>query len=276
MSKYSFSVFIQTLNEEKNIKECIECYDGWTDDIVVLDSLSSDKTKEIAESLGARWFERPYDGRASNQNWAVDNINFKYPWVYYTDADERVPRELAKEISELTSDSGRCEVAYQVNRRDYFQDKWLRRTAGYPLRIIRLFKPDKIRWERKANPIPVVDGPVGLLKNDYIHFPFSKGLSDWVARHNKYSTFEAEETIRSLAMSSIDIKSIFSFDPVLRRRSLKELSFRLPFRPLFKFLYLYFLKAGFLDGRPGFNYCMLQVFYEFLIVLKVQEINAKK
>jgi len=91
--KVNCSVFVQTLDEEANIAACLECF-KWCDDIVVLDSFSSDRTEEISRAHGARWVQHKYAGRAAHQNWAMENITFKHPWVYYnlhTDADERVP-----------------------------------------------------------------------------------------------------------------------------------------------------------------------------------------
>ena len=111
----NISVFIQTLNEENNLPRCLDSL-VWSDDIVVLDSFSSDSTEEISKSYRCRFFQRPYDGRANNQNWAVENIEFKYPWVWYVDADEVTPPKLAREIKEKCSDDSRPEVAYFVRK----------------------------------------------------------------------------------------------------------------------------------------------------------------
>lgn len=266
------SIFIQTLDEEANLAACLECF-SWADDIVVLDSFSSDKTEEIALRYGARWIQHRYEGRAAHQNWAMENIPFKHPWVYYSDADERVPPELAEEILRVTSDSARPEVAYKVRRRDHFRNHWIRHSTNYPLWIVRLFRPDKIRWARKANPVPVIDGPVGELQNDYLHYPFSKGITDWIWRHNRYSSYEAEESIRSLQANDLKLDELLSTDRTTRRIALKKLSFRLPFRPVFRFLYQYFVKGGILDGIEGFHYCLLLSIYEYFIVLKIRELR---
>lgn len=266
------SIFIQTLNEEANLEACLECY-RWADDIVVLDSFSSDGTEEIARRYGARWIQHRYEGRAAHQNWAVKNIEFKYPWVFYSDADERMPRELAEEVMAITSDPLRKEVAFEVRHRNYFRGRWIKRSTNYPIWIVRLFRPDKIRWARKANPVPEINGPVGRLRNDLMHYPFSKGVADWIGRHNRYSSYEAEETLRSLVAGDLKLFELFAENWAARRRALKRLSFRLPCRVLLKFLFLYFLQGGFLDGREGFHYCVLQTIYEYFIVLKVREIR---
>ncbi|KPK65942.1 MAG: hypothetical protein AMK73_01480 [Planctomycetes bacterium SM23_32] len=266
------SIFIQTLNEEQNLPRCLECF-GWSDDIVVLDSYSEDGTERIARSFGARWVQHEYRGRAAHQNWAMQSIEFKHPWVYYSDADEVVPAALAEEIVAVTSDDARPEVAYQVRRRDYFMGRWVKHSSQYPVWFTRLFKPARIRWSRKANPVAHVDGPVGRLENDFLHCPFSKGIADWVERHNRYSTYEAEETLRSLSSGDLGPAELLSRDVSRRRQALKRLSFRLPFRPLLRFLYVYVLRGGFLDGLPGFHHSLLISFYEYLTVLKASELK---
>ena len=99
----------------------------------------------------------------------------------------------------------------------------------------------------------------------------NKGLEDWLAKHNRYSSLEASEDLKSLASESGAWRELFTLNPIQRRRALKELSFRLPFRPLLRFLYMYVLRGGFLDGPKGFAYCRLLYFYELMIVLKMLE-----
>lgn len=268
----SVSILIQTLNEEKNLARCVESL-RWSDDIVVLDSYSTDRTQEIARAYGARWIQHTYKGRAAHQNWAMENIQWKHPWIYYSDADEVVPESLAREILLATSDPDNPNAAYKVKARYYFAGKWIRHSSQYPVWYTRLFRPDRIRWERKSNPVAKIDGPVSMLKNDFLHYPFSKGFEDWLWRHNRYSTYEAEETVRSLQTGDFHFSELFARDFSARRYALKKLSFRLPCRPLLKFLYIYFCRMGFLDGSPGFHYALLQSFYEYQIVLKARELR---
>jgi len=271
----NISVFIQTLNEEKNLPRCLESL-TWSDDIVILDSVSSDRTEEIAKKYGCRFYQRPYEGRAKNQNWAVENIDFKYKWVWYVDADEITPKELAEEIQEICSDENRKEVAFFVRRRDFFMGKWLKHCGGETNWIARLWQPAKMRWEREANPIAVIDGEAGYLENRFIHYFFSKGYADWINRHNKYSTYEAIETLRSLGEEKLNFSEIFSMDTVKRRKAMKRFSYRLPGRPLFRFIHMYFIWGGILDGRPGFVYSTLISIYEYFIVLKIKELKLLK
>jgi glycosyltransferase involved in cell wall biosynthesis len=275
----SVSIFIQTLNEEDNLPGLLESV-SWADDIVVLDSLSTDSTRAISESAGARWFERAYDGRGNHQNWAMENIEFKYQWVFYLDADERMTPELRAEIESIVLDwdSGNRSrerndpVAYYCGRKNMFRGRWLKH-AMPPGNIMRFFQPATIRFARDANPIPIVDGNIGYLKEHFIHYNFSKGIREWIERHNRYSSYEAVETVRALSDNPMKLGNLFSSDRNTRRLELKNISFRMPMRPMLKFLYMYLLGRGFLDGRAGWTYCRLQAMYEYMIVLKVREIN---
>ena len=275
------SIFIQTLNEEANLPGLLDSV-SFADDIVVLDSLSTDDTRRVAEERGCRWFERAYDGRGPHQNWAMESIDFKHPWVFYLDADERMTPELRAEIETIADAWQRGEksresgdpVAYYCGRKNYFRGRWLKH-AMPPGNIMRFFQPPHIRFERLANPVPTVDGEVGYLREHFIHYNFSKGLAEWIQRHNRYSTYEAKETIKALADRPVKLANLFSGDRNTRRLELKNLSFRMPFRPTLKFIYMYVLQRGFLDGGAGLTYCKLQAMYEWQIVLKVQEMQRE-
>jgi glycosyltransferase involved in cell wall biosynthesis len=275
------SIFIQTLDEEKNLPGLLESV-AFADDIVVLDSLSRDGTRAVAEAAGARWFERKFDGRGPHQNWAMEHIDFRHRWVFYLDADERMTPELRAEIEAIAdawdrgekSREGGDPVAYYCGRKNYFRGRWLRH-AMPPGNIMRFFQPPRIRFERLANPAPVVDGNIGYLREHFIHYNFSKGLREWFERHNRYSTYEAQETIKALAERPVRLGNLLSPDRNTRRLELKNISFRLPFRPTIKFLYMYLLGRGFLDGSAGLAYCRLQAIYEAMIVLKVKELQRE-
>lgn len=151
--------------------------------------------------------------------------------------------------------------------------KWIPHATLYPSWFIRLYRNSKIHYEpRKVHEYPTVDGKVGSLKEHFLHYSFNKGLEDWFAKHNRYSTAEAAESLKSISDGRLDIGGLFSFsDPVRRRRAMKELSFRLPMRPTLRFLYMYALRGGFLDGSPGYHYCRMISYYEYMIVLKMKE-----
>ena len=266
------SVLLLTLNEEINISDCLSSV-SWSDDIVVLDSYSSDRTPEIARTMNVRVIKRRFDNWASHQNWAMSNIDFKHPWVLYLDADERCDIELREEIVSRTSEASPFS-AFRIRRKDFYLGRWLKHAQLYPTWLIRLLRPNHVRYERLVNPVAIVNGPVGRLEGHIIHFPFSHGLSHWIARHNVYSDFEAEEMTRSNSVK-LKITEGFSSDPNVRRRALKEVFSRLPARPLIKFVHYFVLRRGFLDGRAGFRYATLQAIYEYMISCKYDELKRK-
>lgn len=270
----SISIFIQTLNEEENLPGLLESV-SWSDDIVVLDSLSTDRTKEIAEAHGCRWFARKYDGRGPHQNWAMKNIDFKYPWVFYLDADERMTPELRAEIEAIAANPEDARVAFFCGRKNYLMGKWIKH-AFPPWNIMRFFKPQYVSFARLSNPTVEIDGEFGYLEEMFIHYNFSKGFHEWFERHNRYSSYEALETIKALDERPMVWKNLFNRDSSVRRKEQKNLSLRLPGRAVFKFLYLFILQLGFLDGKQGWTYCILQMMYEHLIVLKVKELKRRE
>src|SRR5882724_4538543 len=269
----SVSVLILTLNEEINIGACLDGL-SWSNDIVVLDSLSTDETAKIAVSRGARIVERAFDNWSTHQNWAVNSIEFKNPWVLYLDADERCTPELRDEVlRRATMDS--VESALRIRRKDFFMGRWLKHAQLYPTWLVRVFRPGKIRYERLVNPVAIIEGTTGELRSHIVHYPFSHGVSHWIARHNRYSDMEALEAAK-LRSGAASAGALWSREPTERRRALKDIFFRLPARPLVKFLYYYGWRRGFLDGRAGFTYASLQAIYEYMISCKSLELERRR
>ena len=271
----SVSVLILTKNEERDLPGCLATV-AWCDDVHVLDSASTDRTREIAAAAGATVSIRQFDDWSTHQNWALANLAFAHPWVLYIDADERVSPELALAVRAAAAAPG-DHVAFRVRRRDFLLGRWLRRvqaTAWYP----RLFRPAHLRYERLVNPVSRIDGPAGVLTGYLDHFPFSKGVDFWFERHNRYSRLEAEQILLDRAgHSRISLfRALFDRDASVRRHHQKQLFYRLPCRPLVKFLGLYLAKGGFLDGRPGLMYAQMMACYERMIVIKVLELEAKQ
>ncbi|MCU0317256.1 MAG: glycosyltransferase family 2 protein [Fimbriimonadaceae bacterium] len=269
------SVMILTKNEEANLPGCLESV-AWCDDIHVFDSHSTDRTVEIAEAFGAKVTKRPFDNWAAHQNWGLANLPFAHKWVLYIDADERVTPELKDSISQAVEDPG-DKVAFRIRRRDHFMGSWLKNVQTSPW-YMRLFIPSKMRYERLVNPISIPDGTVSDLKGFLDHYPFSKGVTHWLERHNSYSTFEAKQIVqnREQNASFSVIKAFTEKDFHARRFHQKELFYRIPARPFAKFLILFVLKRGFLDGKAGFTYAILQSIYEYMIVLKVREMERER
>jgi glycosyltransferase involved in cell wall biosynthesis len=266
------SVLILTKDEERNLPACIDTL-RWSDDIHVLDSYSSDATVAISDRLGAKVWYRAFDSFAQQQNWALESIQFRHPWVFYIDADERVTPELAKSMLKAVQNPGES-VAFRIRRRDFFMGTWLKHVQATPS-YLRLFRRDKMRYERIGHPVSVPDGPVTPIDGYLDHFPFSKGMAQWVDKHNFYSTQEAQQLLADRSRQWSFRKAFFGKSFEEKRRNQKQLYYRMPARPLLKALGLYFLKRGFLDGYAGFAYSVLIGFYEYLIVLKGRELNAE-
>lgn len=264
------SVLILTKNEEANLPGCLETV-TWSDDIHVLDSFSDDGTLRIADAFGVNISQRVFDSFSAHQNWALQNLPFRYPWVFYLDADERATPELISSMKAAVENPGEA-VGFRIQRRDFFMGTWLKHVQASPY-YIRLFRTDKMRYERLGHPVSLPEGPVGQITGYLDHYPFSKGIAQWIERHNFYSTQEAEQihNNRRTGENFSVIKAFTCKDFHQRRYHQKELFYRLPCRPLFKFTLLYGLKRGFLDGRAGFRYAILQSMYEYLIVMKVHE-----
>lgn len=267
------SVLILTKNEEQDLPGCLESI-KWSDDIHVFDSYSDDRTVDIAENYGAVVTKRHFDNWSAHQNWGLENIPFKHPWVFYIDADERMTPELAENVQKIVQNEKHY-VAFRFERRDFLMDKWLKHVQPQKYSL-RLFRPEKMRYERLVNPVSIVDGPIGFVEGYHDHFPFSKGFSHWFTKHNSYSSFEASQIISNREkQESFSIqKAFFEKDFHKRRFHQKELFYRMPARPFIKFIYLYLFKKGFLDGKAGFTYALLQSIYEYMIVLKVKEMES--
>lgn len=268
------SILILTLNEELNLPTCLSSL-SWCDDVVVLDSYSTDKTEQLAVAAGARFVQRKFDNYAAQRNFGLNDISYKYNWLLMVDADESVPAELVSEMGTLLKDGTNPTTVYRMRRKDHFLGKWIRHSSGYPTWFGRLIKIGSVRVEREINEEYVTDGTVGYLQEHLLHYPFNKGIASWIEKHNRYSTMEAKLLVEGgLAMPSIG--DFFSKDPTDRRRAVKGLVYRMPGRPLAMFFALYILKRGFLDGRAGFVFCVLRSFYEFMINCKVVEDTIKK
>jgi hypothetical protein len=227
---------------------------------------------DVARSSGAQVTFRKFDNWSAHQNWGLANLPFRYPWVLYLDADERITPELTSQIQQAVQQPG-DKVAFRVQRRDFWGSRWMKHVVPSPFNV-RLFRPEKMRYERVVNPVSIPSGPVGELTGYINHYPFSKGITHWFDRHNSYSTLEAQQISRNRAeKNEFSLSSaLFEKDRNKRRFHQKELFYRIPARPLLKFALLYFGKRGFLDGRAGFRYAVLQSIYEYMIVLKTKEL----
>ncbi|MUG94971.1 glycosyltransferase [Scytonema sp. UIC 10036] len=267
-----FSIYILTYNEELDIAACIESA-MLSDDIIVVDSCSSDRTVEIANRYPVRVVEHAFESHGQQRTWMLENIPPKHEWVYILEADERMTPELFAECDRAIQSQEY--IGYYVAERVMFMNRWIRRSTQYPRYQMRLFRHSKVWFiDYGHTEREVCDGSTSFLKETYPHYTCSKGFSRWIEKHNRYSTDEAKETVQQLEGGRVHWQNLlFGKTEVERRRALKDLSLRLPARPLIRFFYMYFVLGGCLDGYPGFTWCILQTFYEYLILLKVWEIR---
>lgn len=267
-----FSIYILTHNEEIDIAACIDSA-LLSDDVIVVDSFSTDRTVEIASCYPVRVIQHQFESHGKQRTWMLEEITTKHEWVYILEADERMTSELFAEC--LKAIQSQKAIGYYVAERVIFMGKWIRRSTQYPRYQMRLFHKEKVWFTDYGHTErEVCEGVTDFLKQTYPHYTCSKGLSRWIDKHNRYSTDEANETLRQLEKGKINWRDLFFGDSeVEKRRALKDLSLRLPFRPLFRWVYMYFILGGILDGRAGFAWCTLQAFYEYLILLKIEEMK---
>ena len=267
------SVVIPTRDEERNIEACISSI-AWAGEIIVFDSHSTDATLALAEKNGARIVQRVFDTFAVHKNWALDNIEFSHDWVLLLDADERITDALSAEIRDAVARSDGPDGWY-IARRNMFCGKWLRHGGVYPDYNLRLFRRGKARYEdRIVHEHMILDGEAGYFDNHLLHED-DKGIERYFDRHNHYTTLEAVEILRNRKRNTgARLGGSLGRQGPERRRALKNFAQTyLPFRPVFVFIYMYIFKLGILDGRMGLRYCLLKMFFEYEIELKVKELE---
>lgn len=262
------SVVILTLNEEVNIADCLASC-RWCDDAHVLDSGSTDRTREMAERLGATVWEHPFESFGAQRNWAIDNIPVKHDWIFHLDADERFTPALVREMNDLLRRDP-SEAGFHVPSKLMFMGRWLKRSGGYPTYQMRLFHKQRMRFrdwghgQREDG-----EGVIGKLGEPYVHYAFSKGLYDWLDKHNRYSSLEALQIIASRHERPTP-QRLLSRDAVERRRAWKLVGYRLPFRPFMRWFVTLILTGGVMEGRPARTYASLLATYERMTTLKVR------
>ncbi len=270
----SISTLILTLNEEANLPGCLDSL-AWCDDVVVLDSFSSDRTVELARARGARVEQHRFDNYAAQRNFGLNDIRFRHSWVLMLDADERVTPELCAEMLAAVQAAPADAAMYLMRRRDHLFGRWIRRSSGYPTWFGRLVRAGRVRVERPINEEYHADGQVLRLEQHLDHFPFNKGFSEWIAKHDRYSTMEAQLRLQQRG-ERVPLAALLSTDPLRRRQAQKALAYALPGRPLLMFLALYLLRGGILEGRAGYTFCRLRAWYEFMIDLKYRELQRRE
>ena len=263
---------VLTLNEEQDLSRALRSLD-WCDELLVVDSGSSDRTSDVADRCGARFLQHiqsPPFQITSQRNWALDYAGLKSDWVLFLDADEVVGPELAASVRSCICSPDAFD-AYELTPRYWFLGQWLKRTQGYPNWHPRLVKRGYVHfyggvWESFSP-----GSRVGRLFEPYEHYAFSKGFDDWLERHRRYADWDAQQIADYLLSGS---KTSLTTQ---RMRNLRLLMSRLWFlRPPLRFLQKYILQLGFLEGWQALTFSLMMSFYDFMTVVKVIEILRRE
>lgn len=270
------SVVILTLNAERTIGATLDAALCVSDDIHVVDSGSSDRTLAICDAQGAQTHFHNFASYGAQRNWAIANVPLRHEWQLHVDADEYLSAELVEAIIGLQN-AGFPEpiVGYFIPRVTQFLGRAIRHGGMYPTWHMRLFKSGHGRCEtRRYDQHFIVDGPTGRLNAAMVD-DVRMSLTEWTSRHNRWSDAEAAEAVTpSLGAGDRLVQPKFVGTPVQRKRALRRVYDRAPMflRALLLFLYRYFLRLGFLDGRPGLIFFALQTFwFRFLVDAKIYE-----
>lgn len=280
--KVSISVIILTYNEEKNIEKCLKSICGWANEVFIVDSYSTDKTIEMAKKHTNKIYQHPFKNQSKQFNWALDNLPLNNEWIMRLDADENITPELKEELMDKIDNISYEVTGLYVKRRVYFMGKWIKRGGYYPTWLLRMWRTGKAHCEERwmDEHIKLDVGNVIYLKNDIID-DNKKNLGWWIGKHNNFATREAVE-ILNLKYNFLKydaVKPKLTGTQEQRKRWIKEnvyVSAPLFLRPFLYFIYRYFLKLGFLDGKEGLIFHLLQGFwYRFLVDAKIYEIKKK-
>jgi len=270
------SVVVLSCNKEHSIADCLESC-RWCDDVHLLDGGSGDRTSRIAHAMGASVHYNPFESLGQQRNWAIDHVPCKHPWHFHLDAGERFTPKLVAELAREVGCGGtRSAVgAYRCPSKMIFMGRWIRHSSGYPDYQVRLFNPRHCRFVdldgRQQGACAQCDREVGTLINAYIHYECSRGMIDWLEKHNHDSSHEADEVLAADHRGKPRRRDLLGRDPASTRRAISDRGDFGKGRGLWRFLSLYLLRAGFLDGMPGFHYCTATAMYEYWLALKIRE-----
>ena len=247
VDKVPVSVYVLTSNNRRTIERCLKSL-HWAEELVVVDSFSTDGTYEICQRYTDKTYQRKWTGHRDQYQYAAD-LTTK-DWIMFVDADEEIPPELAEEIRSKLERGGEGWDGFIAFRRTYYLGRWIRYGGWYPDCEIRLYRRDKGRWEGGLHAKVAVNGRVDSLKNQYLHYTY-RDISDQIRTIDKYSQIAAEDMIKCEEKFSL---------------------FKLLFHPPFRFIKEYLFKSGFRDGLPGLIIIVSTMFYVFIKYAKLWEL----
>ncbi|MBX3749547.1 MAG: glycosyltransferase family 2 protein [Opitutaceae bacterium] len=270
-----YSIVILTLNEEANLPKCLASIAA-CDDIVVLDSGSTDRTAAIARDAGARVFTNPFRDFAQQRNHAHTDIPFRHAWVLHLDADECLTPQLHAECAAFAASaaaetSDGCYIAPKM----IFRGRWIPHCTDFPAYQARFVHVQRFRFVQAGHGQREAPGlRMAHLRHSYLHDLSAQPESEMIAKHARYARAEAAAFMRNRRPVTTLLGELAGRETLRRRRALKELSQHLPFRGPLRLIYQYCLRGGFLDGRAGWAYCRILARYEADVQREIRRLRA--
>jgi glycosyltransferase involved in cell wall biosynthesis len=285
-TRYSVAAVVLTYNEARNLPACLASVAHWVAELYIVDSNSTDRTVAIATENGAHVVTHPFEGHAKQWRWALQNLPITTEWVLGLDADQRLTPALQHEMMHLMRDQKTAEMGpagYYLKRKQIFRGRWIKHGGYYPKYLLKLFRRSAV-WVDANDLVDHhfrVRGAVGCLQHDLIEDNQNEAdISVWVAKHNRYATLQAqEEMAQSDLAPQSRLRDPLSGSPDERRRWRQQVWRRLPLyvRPALYFFYRYVCRLGFLDGKEGFVFHVLQAFwYRLLVDIKLDELYQQQ
>ncbi len=262
------SVIVLTLNEAMDLPDCLRSVTA-LGDLHVVDSGSSDATRDVAVAHGAKVYINPFGSFGRQRNWALDHCDVRSDWILFLDADERATPEFSLALTSALAQAAQKVAGFFCCWKMMLGARWLRRTDSFPKWQFRILRRGRARFcdfghgQKEAD----VDGLIRYLHEPYLHYAFTRGWDYWKERHRSYAAKEAIEQLKARG----SVRDVLSPHPSDRNKALKLALRRLPAWPLLRFLHMFVLKRGFMEGREAWDYCRHIFWFERLIRSNVRE-----
>lgn len=276
--KVPISFVILTFNEERNIEECLKSIYNWAGEIFIVDSYSTDNTLEIARKYTDKIYQHSFENYGKQRNWTQKSLPITYEWIFHLDADERVTPELSNELRGILANLPNNVNGFLIKKREIFFGRWIKHGGRYPVYHLRLFRKSCGYCEgREYDQHFICTGKTSKLKSDIID-ENKISLTNWIDRHNRWASAEAKE-LSSKSGKRKMVKENLLGNPIERKRWMRNRLYNtqpLFIRAFLYFVYRYFFRLGFLDGKQGLIYHFLQGFwFRFLVDAKIYEAKFK-